>query len=751
MSRMGERIRFLEGSNTRLKGSLPKERERDDSVWRRMRYIQDELRQIRLSRYFDRMNFKRLETFVMRRLGYHSKTGSEVDAENTGSVVDGKVNVDTDGDGIGEPIRRNVIVETTESKALVAQDGFSSSSSSSSDSKVSTCSKACAYKAGLESVEARLDVYKKNEVVFEEDIKILKLDIKLRDNALTELRKKFEKAKKERDDLKLTLEKFGNSSKNLSKLLEIQVSDKFKASVGLDSQVVDSQVFDSQENDRYKTSKGYHAVPPPYTGNFMPPKSDMVLADEDEYVFSESITSEVNTRDPKGGRITGKGKISTCKLDFEDVNFVKELKFNLFSVSQMCDKKYSVLFNDTECVVLSPDFKLLDEIMSKLEEDKPESRVYTTTIISEHQEKEDSEVPNTQEPRVNQEQDANINSTNNINTVNPTVSAINIENNVVDENIVYGCIDDPNIPNLEEIIYSDDDEEVGAEAEMNNLATNVLVSPIPTIRVHKDHSLEQIIGDIHLAPQTRRMTKNVSEHEAMQDELLQFKLQKVWTLVDLPYGKRAIGTKWVYKNKKDDRGIVVRNKVRLVAQGYTQEEGINYDKVFSPIARIEAIRNSTTRRLSNSCAKGFDFMAIVKANNYANSTMKQNNVAAMQNDVDSVIDETVINEWEDRMERAATTASRLEVEQDNGNINRTQSMATLNESFPQGTNSGSSPKCQHTILGGVEAQIRFEAASKQSNDPPLSRVNTLGSGEDSMKLMELMEFYTKLSVRDFDL
>ncbi|GKC50367.1 hypothetical protein Tco_1073112 [Tanacetum coccineum] len=66
-------------------------------------------------------------------------------------------------------------------------------------------------------------------------------------------------------------------------------------------------------------------------------------------------------RDPKGGRITGKGKISTGKLDFEDVYFVKKLKFNLFSVSQMCDKKNSVLFIDTECVVLSPDFKLLNE------------------------------------------------------------------------------------------------------------------------------------------------------------------------------------------------------------------------------------------------------------------------------------------------------------------------------------------------------------------------------------------------------
>nr|GFB74736.1 ribonuclease H-like domain-containing protein [Tanacetum cinerariifolium] len=64
---------------------------------------------------------------------------------------------------------------------------------------------------------------------------------------------------------------------------------------------------------------------------------------------------------PKGGKITSKGKIKTCKLDFEDVYFVKELKFNLFSVSQMCDKKNSVLFTDTECLVLSPDFKLPDE------------------------------------------------------------------------------------------------------------------------------------------------------------------------------------------------------------------------------------------------------------------------------------------------------------------------------------------------------------------------------------------------------
>ncbi|GJY11806.1 putative ribonuclease H-like domain-containing protein, partial [Tanacetum coccineum] len=76
----------------------------------------------------------------------------------------------------------------------------------------------------------------------------------------------------------------------------------------------------------------------------------------------------------------------------------------------------------------------------------------------------------------------------------------------------------------------------------------------------------------------------------MQVELLQFRLQNVWRLVDLPKGKHAIGTKWVYRNKKDERGIVIRNKARLVEQGYTQEEGIEYDEIFALVARIEAIR-----------------------------------------------------------------------------------------------------------------------------------------------------------------
>ncbi|GJU42150.1 ribonuclease H-like domain-containing protein [Tanacetum coccineum] len=126
---------------------------------------------------------------------------------------------------------------------------------------------------------------------------------------------------------------------------------------------------------------------------------------------------------------------------------------------------------------------------------------------------------------------------------------------------------DPLIHTLEDYSIFDslrNDEDDGAEADMNNLDTTIQVSPILTTRIHKDHHFDQVIGDLQSTIQTRKMTKNLEEH--------------------------GFCTKWVFRNKNDEMGIVIRNKARLVTKGYTQEEGIDYDEVFSPVARIEAIR-----------------------------------------------------------------------------------------------------------------------------------------------------------------
>ncbi|GJV92117.1 ribonuclease H-like domain-containing protein [Tanacetum coccineum] len=125
---------------------------------------------------------------------------------------------------------------------------------------------------------------------------------------------------------------------------------------------------------------------------------------------------------------------------------------------------------------------------------------------------EDSKVTSTIEPKVNQEKDANVNNTNNIKTVSPTVNVVGIVDNDVAENIVYGCADDPNMPEFEEIGRFSNAEDDISGADMKNLDTYFQVSPVPTTRIHKGHPIEQMIRDLNSAPQTRRMTRNLEEH-----------------------------------------------------------------------------------------------------------------------------------------------------------------------------------------------------------------------------------------------
>nr|GEV09078.1 putative ribonuclease H-like domain-containing protein [Tanacetum cinerariifolium] len=714
---------------------------------------------------------------------------------------------DTRRNVAAEPQRRNVPVETSTSNALVLQ-----------------CD-------GLESVEARLLVYQQNETVFEEDIKLLKLKVQLRDNALVILRQKFEKAEQERDDLKLKLE----------------------------NSVTDESLPASPIYDRYHSGDMYHAVSPPYTGTFMPPKPNLVfhaapnvnetdhtafnvklsptkssvktvetsilaanhkttilmpksqgnnrnrkacfvckslthlIKDYDYYdkkvaqtparnhaqrenhqqyarltllnpqkhvvptavltksklvpittarpvtaavpktyvtrprpaksvvtkphspprrhincsqspkprKFSLKVTaakaSMVNAvkgngvwkpkcpildhvsrntsasmtlkrfdyndalgrskylafgGNPKGGKIFGKGKIRTGKLDFDDVYFVKELKFNLFSISQMCNKKHSVNFTDTECIVLSPEFKLPDKNQVLLrvprennmynvdlknivpygdltyplgkfdgkadegflvgysvsssgptwlfyidtltktmnyqpvttsnqsnpsagvqeqfdaekageetiqqyvlfplwssgsknpqntdddaafrgkkpefEGEKSESEVHVSPSSSSQTKKHDDKTKKEAKGKSPVELSTGYR---NLSADTNTFSAAGLSNTIVSPTHGKSLYvdtsqypDDPNMPELEDISYSDDEEDVGTEADFTNLETTIIVSHIPTTRVHKDHPV----------------------------------------LVDLPDDKRAIG--------------------------HTREEGIDYEEVFALVARIEAIR-----------------------------------------------------------------------------------------------------------------------------------------------------------------
>ncbi|GKE52972.1 putative ribonuclease H-like domain-containing protein, partial [Tanacetum coccineum] len=108
--------------------------------------------------------------------------------------------------------------------------------------------------------------------------------------------------------------------------------------------------------------------------------------------------------------------------------------------------------------------------------------------------------------------DDDVNNTNNVNAANTN------EVNAVARKISIELPDDPNMPELEDIVYSDDDEDIGAEVDMNNLDAFMPISPIPTTRVHKDHPVKQIIGDLNSAPQTRRMIKNLEEHEEPKKE-----------------------------------------------------------------------------------------------------------------------------------------------------------------------------------------------------------------------------------------
>nr|GEW30725.1 putative ribonuclease H-like domain-containing protein [Tanacetum cinerariifolium] len=495
---------------------------------------------------------------------------------------------DTRRNGAAEPQMRNVLVETSTSNALVSQFFCSKACTKAYATLQSHYDKMTAdfrksqfdvisYQTGLESIEARLLVYQQNESIFEEDIKLLKLEVQLRDNALVSLRQNLEKAEQERDDLKLKLEKFQTSSKNLTELLASQTNAK--TGLGYNSQVFTRAMLDCNDYlsfgsdkslppspvyGRYQSDNWYHAVPPPYTRTFMPPKPDLVFNNASNAIETDHPAFNVKLHPTKPDQDLSHTNRPSAPI-IEDR--VSDLEDESETKTPQNNTDGDVAFD-----VKEPEFH----------EKKPESKV-NVSPSSKFEDLSDNIINEvnavgTLVPTVGQISPNNTNTFSAAGPLNSDASPTHRKSSCID---VSQLPDDPDMPELEDITYSDNEDNVGAEADFNNLETSITVSPIPTTRVHKDHPVTQIIGDLSSATQTRSMTR---------EELLYFKIQKVWVLADLSYGKSAIGTKWVFKNKKDKIGIVVRNKARLVAQGHTQEEGIYYEDVFALVARIEAIR-----------------------------------------------------------------------------------------------------------------------------------------------------------------
>nr|GEV43943.1 hypothetical protein [Tanacetum cinerariifolium] len=556
-------------------------------------------------------------------------------------------------------------------------------------------------------------------------------DNELRDNALVVLRQNIEKAEQERDDLKLKLEKFQTSSKNLNELLASQTNDK--TCLGYNSQVFTRAMFDcddylssrSDESlppsliyDSYQSCNGYHAVPPPYTGTFMPPKPDLVFnnapndVETDHTAFNifdskeESktkktqnvpsfvqsteqvkslrpsvqhdetsiLTTTSKTAIPKptsNGKRMNKKPCFVCKsLD----HLIKDCDYHEKKMAQTTARNHTnrgthkqyapmTLPNPQRHVVPTavvtqskllpitavrpvttavpkinvtrptkaktvvtktnsppkrpinhspspkasnfplkvtavkapmvnaaqgvqgkwewkPKFQILDHVSSNtsasmtikrldyndaLRRSKSNTDGYAAFDKKEpefERRKLDSKVNVSPSSKFEDFSDNSINEDNAAGTLVPAPGKLPL---IATTHGKSSCIDtsqlpdDPNMPELEDITYSDDEDDVGAEADFNNLETSITVSPIPTTRVHKDHHVAQIIGDLSLATQTRSMTRVAKD----QGGLSQI-------------------------NNDDSHTCMFA--FFLSQEEPKREEGIDYEEVFAPVARIEAIR-----------------------------------------------------------------------------------------------------------------------------------------------------------------
>nr|GEX34873.1 putative ribonuclease H-like domain-containing protein [Tanacetum cinerariifolium] len=403
----------------------------------------------------------------------------------------------------------------------------------------------------------------------------------------------------------------------------------------------------------------------------------------------------------QGGKITGKGIIKTSKREFENVYFMKELKYNLFSVSKIYDNKNSVLFTDSECIVLGKDFKLKDDTNMLLRTPR-QHNMYSidlnnivphknlTCLVAKASVDESMlwhrrlghlnfktmnklvrnnlviglpskcfENDHTCVVCLKENQHKASYKTKLVNSVSKPLHTLHMDlfgpTSISSLNHKWYCLvmtddfsrftwtfflrtkdetssihrnfitDIENLKDLKVKIIRCDNGGEFKNKEINEFYTKKCIrrefstKDVASQDVKKDVSSLRYIAlpnwfhEAHMetrnsdAPDGRNAddpeSSGISNPTATSKAPLAEQVEpavsltveteiptNVWILVDCPKGVRPIDTKWVLKNKKDERGIVIRNKARLVAQGYSQEEGNDYEEVFTPVARIEDIR-----------------------------------------------------------------------------------------------------------------------------------------------------------------
>nr|GEV40013.1 hypothetical protein [Tanacetum cinerariifolium] len=530
--------------------------------------------------------------------------------------------------------QKTMPVENLTKNALIDQDGIGGS-----DSKVDSCSRTCikAYATLKEQYDSLSLDYKKSQ-------------FNLVSYKAVENTKKLEKEEKERDELKLTLEKFQNSSKSLNNLLE------------------------NQENVKSISDKGYHAVPPPYTGNYIPPKPDLMFIDEQvesksvdvvsnvassdvktveskhEFVdvknkgvystratkhvrkdnFSPPINEDWNSNDESEVEFKPTVEVKTVRPSIEKIKFVKTAreKVEKGNPQQKEYKEKGVIgsgcsrhITGNKCYL--SDYEYFDggfvygdgkgRIFGKV---NTACYVLDRALVIKPHNKTPYELIHGRPPLINFMKPFGCpgNQTNGIVGTKDNIVASQAKKKKQPKQeyiLIPICTTDPLISqgpkdsavDAGKKVTKVDKSRVSKNGRQDDQVTRsefegLLQQERQTEHINSTNNFNIVVSPVNTAGQSFVNTALPSHINAagtpatVEEEVDMNNVDSSYTILDAPLTKflKDNPKDQVFRNNKDERGMVIKNKAILVAQGNTQEEGIDYDEVIAPIARIEAIR-----------------------------------------------------------------------------------------------------------------------------------------------------------------